>query len=334
MKLNLLTACIVAAGIASGAVHTVENETNYHTFSPRHPVLARIRSGDVVVTKTVDSAGFDYKGIRHTKTHGNPLTGPFYVEGAEPGDAIVVQLNRVRLNRTTGYTAFRVSALDPATRDKYAPKPYAEGAVLPGRTDLIPFAIDLKSNTARPKERLSSRVDLTFQATPMHGCIGVAPDLPEAPTSGPAGAYGGNMDYKEVREGASVILPVLVPGAYFFLGDGHALEGDGEAVGSGIETSLDVQFTVTVRKKANLTGPRIENGEHIISIGARTAASHSLNDALTIANSDMLRWLVDEYGIEPVAAHLLIGHEARYDVAALSGVMAVKIPKRALLRRR
>ena len=128
-----------AAAIASGAVHTVENETNYHTFSSRHPVLARIRPGDVVVTKTVDSAGFDYKGVRHTKTHGNPLTGPFYVEGAEPGDAIVVHLNRVRLNRTTGYTAFRVARSIPEARDKYAPKPYAEGAVLPGRTDLDPF---------------------------------------------------------------------------------------------------------------------------------------------------------------------------------------------------
>jgi acetamidase/formamidase len=289
-----------------------------------------MKPGDVVVTRTVDSAGFDYKGVRHTKTHGNPLTGPFYVEGAEPGDAIIVELTRVRLNRDTGYSAFRVGALSPEARNKYSPKPYAEGAVLVGRTDLIPFAIDLKTATARPRESLSSRVDLTFHATPMLGCIGTAPDVPEAPTSGPAGAYGGNMDYKEIREGASVLLPVSLPGAYLFLGDGHALQGDGEAVGSGIETSLDVQFTVTLRKQAKLTGPRVENRDHIISIGA----ARSLNDALSIANSDMLRWLVDEYGIEPVAAHLLIGHTAKYDVASLSGVMAVKIPKSALPGRR
>jgi acetamidase/formamidase len=234
------------------------------------------------------------------------------------------------LNRATGYTAFRVGAVNPQARDKYAPEPYAEGAVLPGRTDLIPFAIDLKTATARPKESLSSLVSLTFHATPMLGCIGTAPDIPEPPTSGPAGAYGGNMDYKEIREGASVSLPVRLPGAYLFLGDGHALQGDGESVGSGIETSLNVQFTVALRKKANLTGPRLENGEQIISIGA----ARSLNDALAIANSDMLRWLVDEYGLEKVAAHLLIGHTAKYDVAALSGVMAVKIPKSALPGRR
>jgi acetamidase/formamidase len=310
----------------------VVNETNYHTFSTEHPVLVRIRSGDRVVTKTVDSAGFDLKGVRHTKTHGNPLTGPFYIEGAEPGDAVAVTLERVRLNRTTGYTAFRVGAVSDDARQRFAPPPYAEGVVLPGRTDLIPFVIDLKNGMARPREPLSSKANLTFQATPMLGCIGVAPGgSGPAPTSGPAGAYGGNMDYKEIREGATVILPVSVSGAYLFVGDGHALQGDGEAVGSGIETSLDVQFTVTLRKQAKLTDPRVENAEYLISIGARTATNKSLNDALSIATSDMMRWLVDDYGIEPVAAHLLIGHQAKYDVAALSGVIAIRIPKRALL---
>jgi acetamidase/formamidase len=329
LNIRLIVSCSLAAAISFAATHTVVNEVNYHTFSREHPIVARIRPGDLVITKTVDSAGFDYQGVRHTKTHGNPLTGPFYVEGAEPGDAVVVHLRRVRLNRSTGYTAFRVGAIDTETRNKFSPPAYAEGAVLPGRTDLVPFVIDPKNGTARPKEQLSKRVNLTFNARPMLGCIGVAP-ADQAPTSGPAGAYGGNLDYKEIREGATVILPVRVRGAYLFIGDGHALQGDGEAVGSGIETSLDVQFTVTLRKGARLSEPRVENSEYVISIGARTATNRSLNDALTIANSDMMRWLVEEYDIEPVSAHLLIGHQAEYDVAALSGVMAVKIPKRVL----
>jgi amidase len=280
---RVIGSCVLLAAFASGDVHSVVNEVNYHTFSREHPILARIRPGDVVVTKTVDSAGFDYKGVRRTKTHGNPLTGPFYVEGAEPGDAVVVQLKRVRLNRETGYSAYRVSALNSEARDRYAPPPYTDGAVLPGRTDLIPFAIDLRTGTARPKERLSTRVNLTFRATPMLGCIGVAPSGDSAPTSGPAGAYGGNLDYKEIREGAIITLPVSVPGAYLFMGDGHALQGDGEAVGSGIETSLDVEFTVALRKNVQLTDPRVENAQYLISIAARTATSRSLNGALTIA---------------------------------------------------
>ena len=324
---------LLLSGASVGAVHSVVNDVNYHTFSAQHPVLLRIQPGDVVNTKTVDSAGFDDKGVRHTKTHGNPLTGPFYVEGAEPGDAIVVQLKRVRLNRTTGYTGYRVSTLTQEAQAKFSPPAYTEGAVLPGRSDLVPMTIDVKNGTARPKDSVSKRVDLTFTARPMLGCIGVAPGLAQSPTSGPAGAYGGNLDYKEVREGATVMLPVSVPGAYFFIGDGHALQGDGEAVGSGVETSLDVQFTVSLRKRAALTDPRIENSEYLISVGARTATDPSLNSALKIANSDMMRWLVEEYKIEPIAAHLLIGHEARYDVAALSGVMAVKIPKRILPKR-
>lgn len=326
---SLLALTLLTASDGLAAVHTTVNEVNYHTFSREHPVLARIRPGDVVITKTVDSAGFDYQGVRHTKTHGNPLTGPFFVEGAEPGDAIRVTLRRVRLNRKTGYTAFRVGALTPEARDKYAPPAYRDGAVLPGRTDLVPMAIDLDKGVVRPQERISSRVDLTFPAAPMLGCIGAAP-ADRSPTSGPAGFYGGNMDYKEIREGATVILPVSVPGAYLLLGDGHALEGDGEAVGSGIETSLDVEFSVAIDKGAKLTGPRVQNAEYLISIGGDTAAGRSLNDALAAANSDMLRWLVEGYGIEPVAAHLLIGHTARYDVVTLAGVMAVKIPVRYL----
>jgi amidase len=326
---TILSLLLAVSANGSGTTHNVVNEVNYHTFSKDHPVLLRIHPGDTVITKTVDSAGFDADGIRHTKTHGNPLTGPFYVEGAEPGDAIVVRFRKVRLNRATGYSGFHVSSLTEDVRTKYSPGEYIEGAVLPARKDLVPFVVNLKSGTARPKDRLSRHVDLTFAATPMLGCIGVAP-ADQAPTSGPAGSYGGNLDYKEIREGATVLLPVRVPGAYLFLGDGHALQGDGEAVGSGIETSLDVEFAVELRKGAHLTEPRAENAEYLISIGARTATSRSLNDALEIATSDMMRWLVDEYAIEPIAAHLLIGHQAKYDVAALSGVMAIKIPKRAL----
>ncbi|HYM12697.1 MAG TPA: acetamidase/formamidase family protein [Bryobacterales bacterium] len=304
----------------------------YHTFSRANPVLARLRPGDTVITKTVDSAGFDYQGIRRTKTHGNPLTGAFYIEGAEPGDALAVHIRKLRLNRATGYSSYRLglAALAPESVEGLYPSRYKEDVVLKGRADLVPWTIDLERHTVRPKDPIGGRVALEFPARPMLGCIGVAPAGEFTPTSGPAGAWGGNLDYNEVREGATILLPVYNPGGLLFLGDGHALQGDGEPIGSGVETSLDVEFTVDLRKKAGVSQPRIENDEFLISIGSQPEFSSSLDRAVQMATSDMVRWLAGDYGLDAPAAHLLIGMQARYDIITVAGSAALKIPRRAL----
>src|SRR5256884_4775985 len=103
----------------------------------------------------------------------------------------------------------------------------------------------------------------------------------------PAGSYGGNLDYNEVREGATVILPVYHPGALLYIGDGHALMGDGEPTGNGIETSMDVEFSVEIAKKMSLDGPRLEDAEFIASIGSQPEFVSSLNRALEMATTDM-----------------------------------------------
>src|SRR5437879_12884843 len=103
----------------------------------------------------------------------------------------------------------------------------------------------------------------------MLGCVGVAAPGDFSPTSGPAGSYGGNLDYNEIGEGATVILPVYHPGGLLYMGDGHALMPDGEPTGTGIETSMDVEFSVDVRKKAELSGPRVETAEYLISAGEK-----------------------------------------------------------------
>ncbi|MBI3693794.1 MAG: acetamidase/formamidase family protein, partial [Acidobacteria bacterium] len=182
----------------------------------------------------------------------------------------------------------------------------------------------------RPKDPIGGRTALEFPPRPMLGCIGVAPAGDFTPTPGPAGAYGGNLDYNEVREGATIFLPVYHTGGLLFLGDGHALQGDGEPTGSGIETSLDVEFSVDVRKNSRLSGPRLENDEFLVTIGSQPEFSSSLDRALRLATSDMVRWLVDDYKLEAPAAHLLIGSQARYDVITVAGSMALKIPKRYL----
>jgi amidase len=319
-----------AASQAADAQEIVAT-TYYNTFTHAHPVLKRVRTGDTVRTKTLDASGRDEKGVVRGQT-GNPLTGPFYVEGAEPGDTIAIRFTKVRLNRNWGYTAYRLGlfSLTPESIEGLYSSRYKDDLLIPGRANVVPWDIDVERKTVRLREPASGVMRFEFDARPMVGCVGVAPAGDFAPTSGPAGSYGGNLDYNEIGEGTLVMLPVYHPGALLFVGDGHALQGDGEPTGNGIETSLDLEFTVDVRKKVALTGPRAENSDYIISIGAQPEFVSSLDRGLQLATSDMIRWLTTDYKLEPWAAHLLIGYQGRYDVITVAGSMALKIPKKHL----
>jgi acetamidase/formamidase len=330
LALGVALAC--CARLESSDTHRVVAQTYHRTFDARHPVLVRISPGAVVETKTVDSSGRDLEGKRRHPESGNPLTGPFYIEGAEPGDALAIRFRRIRMNRSWGYSSYRLglAALTPNAIEKLFPAAYKADAALPGRADLVPWDLDLEHQTVRLHEPRSQRISFEFQARPMLGCVGVAPAGGFAPTSGPAGSYGGNMDYNEVREGCTMFLPVYHAGGLLFFGDGHALQGDGEPIGSGVETSMDVEFSVEVRKNAQLSGPRIETGEHIISVGSQPEFSSDLNRGLQMATTDMVRWLTEEYRLEPWASHLLVAFQGRYDVVTVAGSMALKIAKRYL----
>jgi acetamidase/formamidase len=285
----------------------------------------------VVATRTLDSGGQNEKN-EHVGEPGNPLTGPFYIEGAQPGDALVVRLRKVRLNRNWGYTSYRLGlfSMTPESVEGIYPNHYKADLIRKGRDNMVPWDIDLAKGTVRLREPVSSKMKLEFPARPMLGCIGVAAPGDFAPTSGPSGNYGGNLDYNEIGEGSTVILPVFHPGGLLFLGDAHALMADGEPLGTGIETSMDVEFSVEVQKKAAVTGPRVETAEFLISIGAQPEFASSLDRALQMATSDMVAWLVQEYKVEPWAAHQLIGTVGKYDVVTVAGSMALKIPRKYL----
>jgi amidase len=317
--------------VLAKGVHQVVATSYYNTFSRAHPVLKRVRPGDAVITKTLDAGGQDDKDVRRGQPS-NPLTGPFYVEGAEPGDALLVRFTKVRMNRSWGWSAYRLGlfSLTPESIEGLYPNRYKDDLIRPGRSNLVRWELDLESRMVRLKEPASQSIKLEFPARPMLGCVGVAPAGDFAPTSGPSGSYGGNLDYNEIGEGALVMLPVYHPGALLFLGDGHALQADGEPTGTGVETSMDVEFTVDLRKKANLTGPRVETGEHIISIGSQPEFASSLDRALQLATSDMAKWLSADYKLEPWAAHMLIGYQGKYDVVTVAGSMALKIPRKYL----
>jgi acetamidase/formamidase len=317
---------------ATGETHKVEATKFYRTFAHFHPVLARVRAGDTVRTKTIDSGGQDEKGVQRHPEPGNPLTGPFYVEGAEPGDALVVEIRRLELNRNWGYTAFRLGlfALTPDSIEHIYSDTYQHDLIRKGRSNLVPWDIDLDRKVVRLREPTSSKMKLEFPARPMLGCIGVAPAGDFAPTSGPSGTYGGNLDYNKIAEGATVYLPVYHKGALLFVGDGHALQADGEPTGTGIETSLDVELHVNVRKGWHLRGPRVETADEIISIGSQPEFASALDNGLKMATTDMVEWLSKDYGLEPWAAHMVVGYKGRYDVVTVAGSMALAIPKNIL----
>ncbi len=321
----------VLPAISRAETHEIIATTYYRTFSHTNAPLMRIRPGDVVITKTLDSGGQDDKDV-HRSESGNPLTGPFVIEGAEANDAILVHLRKVRLNRKWGYSGHRLGlyALTPDYVEHIFSNVYKQDLVRKGSSTSVPWDIDLARNTVHLREPVSAHAKLEFATKPMLGCIGVAAPGDFAPTSGPAGSYGGNLDYNSVVEGATVILPVYHPGALLYLGDGHALMGDGEATGNGVETSMDVEFSVELRKGMKLSGPRLETSDSLISLGAQPEFVSSLDRALQMATTDMAHWLIDEYKLEPWAAHVVISFNAKYEVATVAGTMALRIPKAAL----
>jgi amidase len=137
------------------------------------------------------------------------------------------------------------------------------------------------------------------------------------------------MDYRGFGEGATVYFPVFEPGALFHLGDGHATQGDGEIVGTGIEISMDVQFTVELRKDWAIGWPRGENEQAIFTAGN----ARPLDQALQHATTEMVRWLQQDYGLDLVAASTILGQCVEYDVGNVydpAYTMICKMPKAIL----
>jgi acetamidase/formamidase len=165
---------------------------------------------------------------------------------------------------------------------------------------------------------------------PMLGCVAVAPGPAQAaPGSGDSGRYGGNMDFNEIVEGATVYLPVSVPGALLYVGDGHAAQGDGELNGNALETSMDVEFTVDVIPGKRVPGPRVESATHIMAVGLEG----SLDDAFRSATANMAQWLTDEYKLTPSEVAQVLGTAAEYKVseaADRNAGMVLKINKERL----
>jgi amidase len=269
-----------------------------YTFASSYAPVARLKSGDILETNTVDCFGNAIKKPGDTLNMApgdNPLTGPFYIEGAEPGDTLAVKILDLQVDGDQG-----IGALAPGfgaiNSTNYTPMLNP-----PIKEKIWFYPIDHATNTAT-FQALDSKYSVKIPLHPFFGCIGVAPSGGEARSSVVPEAFGGNMDSPEASVGNTVYFPVNVAGAMLFIGDGHAAMGDGEIAGTAIEVPLRSRLQVRVIKDQKISWPRFENDEYIMAVGAY----RPLDDALRIAFTELVIWIHNDYGLSEMDAYELL----------------------------
>ena len=282
--------------------HRFEPSRYHNTFSFAHEPVLRIEPGDRVITKTIDARGYDAANAK-VGERSNPQTGPFFIEGAEPGDVLVVRLEKIEPSRGTAWSS---SVLAPYTAD---PSFLRYQGVREQTTET--WNIDMQRRVARVASDTILPKGIEVPLRPMLGCVGVAPPRKEAVATSTPGAFGGNMDYNGMVAGVTLMLPVSERGALLFVGDGHARQGDGEVVGNALEVSMDVEFSVDLIKDKRIGWPRLENDNYIMTIGS----ARPLLQALQHATTEIQGWLMAEYGFDERGSSLLMGHALEYDIA-------------------
>jgi amidase len=302
---------------ATAEIRRFKATKGYQTYTVRKPVLT-VNPGDTVETNTLYSEWFAGKDAPWPGE-----AGPIHVRGAEPGDTLTVKILKIRPNVPVGrsgtsssYGSIVATDTTPMLNDP-----------IPIKTFVWKIAADGRSATLDlPASRLKRvRVDLE----PMLGRLATAPPGELALDGGVPSTFGGNFDTPEIREGTTVSLPVYHPGACLYWGDVHALQGDGEICGTGIETSADVAFEFGLVKGKKIAWPRLENAEHIMVAGS----ARPLIDAFRIAHVEMVKWLESEYGFdrwEALEVFSQVGKAGIANVVDPNYTVVAKFPKKYL----
>lgn len=324
MKLRVMTVAVLVSLVAAhpGAADTVKFKPTrgVQTFAVREPVL-RIKPGDIVESETFSRPG-DYYERDGGDWPGE--VGPFYIEGATPNDTLVVRILRVRPNRDTAVSAIRPGGISAVVADVRTPM---LNDPIPARRFV--WRLDRQRNVGILDLPNSASKRFEVPLSPMLGRLAVAPAGEEAFGGLWPGSFGGNMDSSDAREGTTVYLPIFHEGAYFYFGDGHALQGDGEICGSGLETTMDVILQFDLIKGRRIEWPRFEDAEHIMVAGS----GRPLVDAFRIAYVQLINWLVAEYGFEKWEAYQVVSQAGVTRVANVvdpNYTVMAKFPKKLL----
>ena len=295
---------LVAAATAS-AQRVVKYEPKdsdlKYVFGVAQPV-ATVKPGEIIDTRTVDCFGnaIQKPGDTLAQVKGdNPLTGPFFIEGAEPGDTLAVTILELTIDSDQG-----IGALAPGfgalNTTSYTPMLHP-----PVPEKIWFFPIDRAKNEATFKA-LDSSFSTKIPLHPFLGCLGVAPALESRSSVTPA-EHGGNMDAPEASVGHTAYFPVTVRGALLYLGDGHAAMGDGEIAGTAIEVPMRARLRVDLIKGQTIRWPRFENAQSIMAVGAY----RPLDDALRIAFTELIGWIPAETGLSELDAYQLLSQVGR-----------------------
>ena len=307
-SLVLITVVLAAAGLyfaeAQTKVHELKllpQNVHWGYYDARVKPALRIASSDTVRVETLLARGMERLRLAGVKDDeipqsikdveaaitergpgAHPLTGPIYIEGAEPGDSLEVHIQAIEFLH-----------------------PYGVGGFIPSSGTLpedFPYA---KFKLVRVNEKAGTAEfapNVTLKLAPFFGSIGVAPPLILGRvSSGPPGPHVGNLDNKELVVGSTLYLPVHVPGALLSMGDGHGLQGDGEVSLTALETSLRGTIQVVVRKGKKITWPRAETPTHYITMGL----NEDLDQAAKLATREMIDFLVAEKGMSRDDAYIL-----------------------------
>ncbi|HEX4701646.1 MAG TPA: acetamidase/formamidase family protein [Pseudonocardiaceae bacterium] len=274
------------------------------------PPLARIRPGTILEVFTEDCFAGRVRTVDDLVTEVcefpflNPQTGPFYVEGAAPGDTLAVHFVSIEPARdwAASTTVPLFGALTSTHTTATLQPPLAERVWI--------WELDRTRRTCAFTARDNDiRVELPMD--PMHGTVGVAPANLEVRSALVPDAHGGNMDTPEMRAGVTCYLGVNVEGALFSLGDGHARQGEGETCGVAVETAMNSVVIVDLIKGRATPWPRLESDTHLMSTGS----ARPLEDAFRIAQLDLVQWVADERGLSELDAYQLLSQAVESPLA-------------------
>ena len=310
-------------------IHHFKPTKYYFTYDAKHEPVLKLKPGDTLVTSTLDAFG---NAISNSKQKASEIvhlpkvnhqTGPFFVEGAEPGDTLVIHLLKVRPNRDYAVST-HLPYFGALTGESYTAMLTDP---LPERTYIWKLDFDRYVGILDLSDSKIGRVEIPL--LPFLGTVGVAPNYGEAVLSLTPAEHGGNMDCVETKEGTILYFPVFVEGALFMLGDGHAAQGDGEICGTGLECSMDVTVKVDVIKGKAISWPRFEDDEYIMV----ASSTRPVIDAFRSAHVELINWLVEDYGYDRWDALQLVSQVGKARVGNVVDpkyTLVAKFPKKYL----